>query len=1619
MAAREVTRTLTIRNRTEGAQEVARDLNEVKRAADGVVQASERTERQTLSNARSFDRLQQRVDPAYRSYRQFESAVETLSRALEQSNTSLSDANRLAALASQRYGVAAGEVQDLASAQMALSRGYGTASESLRAANDNMRLSRGQLQGLAFQINDIGTMLALGASPFAILASQGGQVAQVLGDHPGGVRGSIRALGPEIARLAGRFAPMAAGVAAVALAFRAIQTEINETSDVTVSLGDTFSATMSVLGSAIASQFLPQIEAVTSAVGALWEEIEGFAMSELNNIIQELAVMAAQLQMVLEIISGDWEGAWDRAMQRIEEIRSTDFGEKIKKQAEEAASVRLDEVFADQTKAIEGTVEALRLQVDMFGQSEGAIAAAEFRVRALAEANRLAAEAGQDNPPAEQIEKITRTAAEIATLTDRLNEMREAQRQAERVSDFLADLDLDIRTIGLPEIEAEIIRALDRLGVEADSAYGQAIAGKIRYRDATERANEELEKSRDLAKDFTETLLDGLYSGEDALESLTSAFAQLGRQFAQMGLERLFNGFQGGGVGTFGVGPGFSVSAPSLSNLPAVPVTPVQRLPLPPIEVERGPLIELSGQARDSVVATSNAFLDLIGRAEGTDRGRGYNETLAYGRFTGGDRNLIGMSLDQIDALQTSMLRHTQNTFNSSALGRYQIVRTTLRGLREMNGLSGNELFTPELQDELALQLARGRGASVPGLRAEWEGLKNVPGADILAAFNAGVGGESTLRPQIMTRAVSEGVSDGTIDAHIRAGSGMGVGFDAPGGGFFANGGMQVLGAGAGAFFGGMQSGNPLMGGISGALSGFGAAGAIGSAFPALAGIAGPVGMIGGAILGIIGGIIGNAKKKREERRKAQQELQSQMGAISSFLDEISGIFAGEYLTRFRETSDELQKIRDLAMKARDMDLVREIDDATESFFSFLIRDWEAGLQGVMDSMNAGYGFQGAFVQAQEAVKGLEEELIGFVEDARFFAEAAGDYNKALDSARGGRLNALDPVISLEYNKNAGIEGEYIDFVNRHAGLFQKLQFAPYTAFSNIASDDGPRGGRAVYESLDGLRHALRDMGVEFDELGEPIKETVDAVAEAVSVLEAQRAAQRTALAQLSGAEEFTAIEETKQTLMGMAAALETTLEKLGMTAEEASQAIEAHLQIAMEGLVREYENSLQRSINEARGADFINEVADAQALYNERLIDARELGLSTDMALQELNLRLAEIAGAADLSEGQLKALAEVFPEIASSLLGVDTKDPARTIADAQEAVERAQSDLRRAYEEQLSEIERNIDALERFIDSLSEFRDGLRLSGASPLGQKDQVDEARRQFNEVAAAAMSGDQEAMEKLQGVSQAYLDEARAYYTSSEAYFSIFEQVENILDRTLDKAGTQLTEAQRQRSLLEEQVGKLIDINDAVLTVADAIAALASAQGGMSDAEKELIDFITGQKDTINNSVPSNVDRLYRDVLGRPAEQAGIDFWRSIVGSGALTDEMYRLFVDVARRNGEAIMPDYQGYAAGGMHRGGLRLVGERGPELEVTGPARIWSFDQTSRMLGSRNDDYAALLSEVRGLRRDNQALQAKVDRLTAVSAQGHMETAAAVNEGNDIAEGMASDIRRQSARAA
>lgn len=97
-------------------------------------------------------------------------------------------------------------------------------------------------------------------------------------------------------------------------------------------------------------------------------------------------------------------------------------------------------------------------------------------------------------------------------------------------------------------------------------------------------------------------------------------------------------------------------------------------------------------------------LLDLVATHESTGLG-GYTAVIGS-RI--GDPRLTAMTLDEIDQYQLYLVNEAHRP--SGAVGRYQIIRVTLLGLRHSLGLMGGEQYTPELQDRLGLELLKQRG---------------------------------------------------------------------------------------------------------------------------------------------------------------------------------------------------------------------------------------------------------------------------------------------------------------------------------------------------------------------------------------------------------------------------------------------------------------------------------------------------------------------------------------------------------------------------------------------------------------------------------------------------------------------------------------------------------------------------------------------------------------------------------------------------------------------------------------------------------------------------------------------------------------------------------------------
>lgn len=113
-------------------------------------------------------------------------------------------------------------------------------------------------------------------------------------------------------------------------------------------------------------------------------------------------------------------------------------------------------------------------------------------------------------------------------------------------------------------------------------------------------------------------------------------------------------------------------------------------------------------------------LLDAISNAEGTgpdavkaSGGKfrsGYDVTFGNNVYGAPPKPISEMTLDELDKYQDQVLHHSSNNHPAAPMGTYQIVQTTLRGLRRNMKLSGEERFTPELQDRMAQELVRENG---------------------------------------------------------------------------------------------------------------------------------------------------------------------------------------------------------------------------------------------------------------------------------------------------------------------------------------------------------------------------------------------------------------------------------------------------------------------------------------------------------------------------------------------------------------------------------------------------------------------------------------------------------------------------------------------------------------------------------------------------------------------------------------------------------------------------------------------------------------------------------------------------------------------------------------------
>lgn len=190
---------------------------------------------------------------------------------------------------------------------------------------------------------------------------------------------------------------------------------------------------------------------------------------------------------------------------------------------------------------------------------------------------------------------------------------------------------------------------------------------------------------------------------------------------------------------------------------------------------------------------------------------------------------------------------------------------------------------------------------------------------------------------------------------------------------------------------------------------------------------------------------------------------------------------------------------------------------------------------------------------------------------------------------------------------------------------------------------------------------------------------------------------------------------------------------------------------------------------------------------------------------------------------------------------------------------------------------------------------------------------------------------------------------------------------------------------------QAQLDALNGINTSVLSVRDALAAFNRATTGVGGGAISPGGGIVGSSPGYTPTGNANNDFLtsiYQQYLGRDVDAQGAAHYGGLLNSGAasMNDVIDSILNSIEFKN-------INGFAAGGFHAGGLRIVGENGPELELTGPSRIFSASQTADILRGGSDN-AEVVSELRALREENVQLRTELGAVMRAVSESSRKTA-------------------------
>jgi len=144
------------------------------------------------------------------------------------------------------------------------------------------------------------------------------------------------------------------------------------------------------------------------------------------------------------------------------------------------------------------------------------------------------------------------------------------------------------------------------------------------------------------------------------------------------------------------------------------------------------------------------------------------------------------------------------------------------------------------------------------------------------------------------------------------------------------------------------------------------------------------------------------------------------------------------------------------------------------------------------------------------------------------------------------------------------------------------------------------------------------------------------------------------------------------------------------------------------------------------------------------------------------------------------------------------------------------------------------------------------------------------------------------------------------------------------------------------TLFDDSIGRMVEQTK---TATDEMSEF--AKQGARNMQSSLADFLF---DPFEKGLAGMAEGFLTTLRRMTAEAAASQIFDSLGGNNVV---------------GSFISSLLPGFADGGVHKGGLRLVGERGPEIEYTGPSRIFNATQTKNMLAGSDGGNTSIVINV------------------------------------------------------